>query len=165
MHPISTVAKKGKQTSKKTAAPVCHSFMWHFFSKKINLLENSGFWIPGKPWKILICGRSRRSVSIPGQINAFANLTWHLPFGLFKFMKPAWIGSLDPWYKVIQDSQSVLLFFFSTKDRGSRIEAALLLIGPKPLLCMVQFDLIPCPQGITPGICNFFLVVYSPPSG
>lgn len=132
----------------------------------LSLFLDSGFQILGKPWKILFCGRSRRSVSIPRQINAFANLTWHLPLGLFKFMKPVWIGSLDPWYKVIQHSQSVFLFFFSTKDRGCRIVAALLLIGPKSLLCMVQFDLIPCPQGITPGICNFFfLVVYSPPSG
>lgn len=125
----------------------------------LSLFLDSGFQILGKPWKILFCGRSRRSVSIPRQINAFANLTWHLPLGLFKFMKPVWIGSLDPWYKVIQHSQS-------TKNRGCRIVAALLLIGPKSLLCMVQFDLIPCPQGITPGICNFFfLVVYSPPSG
>ena len=124
----------------------------------LSLFRDSGFQILGKPWKILFCGRSRRSVSIRRQINAFANLTWHLPFGLFKFMKPVWIGSLDPWYKVIQDSQSVFLFFFSTKDRGCRIVAALLLIGPKSLLCMVQFDLIPCPQGIIPGICNFFFL-------
>ena len=34
-------------------------------------------------------------------------------------------------------------------------------------LCMVQFDLLPCPPGHTPGDLQFFssLVVYSPPLG